>query len=82
MLARAEAKIRAKEAEIQRKLEEQKSHTSSWRRGEPTDKKPDVWKPGLSKHKYLYPSNTYGILSPGKVTNLVGRGPKIDVGKL
>ncbi|CAB3220164.1 unnamed protein product [Arctia plantaginis] len=47
MLARAEAKIRAKEAEIQRKLEqEQKSHTSSWRRGEPTDRAPrdDAWR--------------------------------------
>lgn len=34
MLARVEAKARAKEAEIQRKLEEQKSQTSSsWRDG-------------------------------------------------
>ncbi|XP_049879069.1 eukaryotic translation initiation factor 3 subunit A [Pectinophora gossypiella] len=36
MLARAEAKARAKEAEIQRKLEEQKvTVSSSWRRGDP-----------------------------------------------
>ncbi|KAJ8711171.1 hypothetical protein PYW07_008413 [Mythimna separata] len=49
MLARAEAKIRAKEAEIQRKLEEQKSQTSSsWRDGgsgaRPAPARDDAWR--------------------------------------
>lgn len=57
MLARVEAKARAKEAEVQRRLEEQKSTSlSSWRRGDPPrpgekaappaekGAKPDVWR--------------------------------------
>lgn len=53
MLARTEAKIRAKEAEIQRKLEEQKMPAggggggSSWRRGDPPSAKDEggsVWR--------------------------------------
>lgn len=47
MLARAEAKIRAKEAEIQRKLEEQKTVTSSsWRDGGAArpPARDDVWR--------------------------------------
>ncbi|CAH0696663.1 unnamed protein product [Spodoptera exigua] len=48
MLARTEAKIRAKEAEIQRKLEEQKAQaTSSWRDGgsaRPAPARDDGWR--------------------------------------
>jgi hypothetical protein len=43
MLARVEAKARAKEAEVQRKLEEQKAAAlASWRRGQERD---DAWRP-------------------------------------
>lgn len=48
MLARTEAKIRAKEAEIQRKLEEQKAQaSSSWRDGgaaRPAPARDDGWR--------------------------------------
>lgn len=61
MLARTEAKIRAKEAEIQSRIEGQKSTASSWRRGDapPRDdawrsknepkeeKKADAWRAGM-----------------------------------
>uniref|UniRef100_A0A2A4K4I4 Eukaryotic translation initiation factor 3 subunit A n=1 Tax=Heliothis virescens TaxID=7102 RepID=A0A2A4K4I4_HELVI len=67
MLARTEAKIRAKEAEIQRKLEEQKSQTSSsWRDGgagaRPPPARDDAWragKPDAKDEKKPSPGDTW-----------------------
>lgn len=58
MLARAEAKARAMEAEVTRKLEEQKAAAlSSWRRPGPPAKEPEKkepWRP--SECSLLYTS--------------------------